>query len=180
MRGRKEKGIRGGDAEPRFHSASLHGILLVGRHSRHLFGHPFDSRCARSTGFPHPRRWRSLGPYCVASLLALRRHTVASAGAFRRCLSPASLLHGHPRLTTSFRSWSNDAAMPLRGQPKDGRLAAIAPVPRSFLLEKHSTQKKDSTGGIPGADPNWASACASQVAQRGGGGGLARWWRSSG
>lgn len=40
MQGPREKGIRGGDAELRFQSASRPGNLLVGRHSRHLFGRP--------------------------------------------------------------------------------------------------------------------------------------------
>lgn len=40
MQGPREKGIRGGDADPRFQSASLPVNLVVGRHSRRLFGTP--------------------------------------------------------------------------------------------------------------------------------------------
>lgn len=97
MRGRKEKGIRGGGTERRFHSASLHGILLCGRHSRHLFGRPCDSRCARSPGLPHPRRWRSSGPHCVASLLALQRHVGGVGG----CLPKVPLPRCAPPRTPS-------------------------------------------------------------------------------
>lgn len=38
--GAREKGIRGGDADPRFQSASLPVSLVVGRRSRRLFGSP--------------------------------------------------------------------------------------------------------------------------------------------
>lgn len=116
MRGRKRKGIRGGDAEPRFHSASLHGNLLVGRHSRHLFGHPFRLSLRSVDGVPSPSSLRSLGPYCVTSLLALRRHIGGVCG----CLPSMPLRRFAPPWTPSA-----DHALPV-AEPGCGDAADVA------------------------------------------------------
>lgn len=110
--GSEEKGIRGGDAELHFQSASRPGNLLVGRRSRHLFGSPRDSR---SAGSPVPLTTRrcALLVALTASLRSLPSDAPsgASLGAFRRCRSFASRPYGHRRLTTLLRGVDPRRAM---------------------------------------------------------------------
>jgi hypothetical protein len=111
--GAREKGIRGGDADPRFQSASLPVSLVVGRRSRRLFGTP-EPVAALHLRVPLPlRRWRSSGPL-------LRRYAPCPRTPRRGvlgCLAPMPVLRFAPPRTLAVSRPSRSASRALPGWP---------------------------------------------------------------
>src|SRR5690606_8135840 len=108
----------------RFLSAALREILPVGRHSRHSFGHYFDTRSAGSSLFPHPLLAALVGAL-TASLrsLPLRSSTGAPGGPAAVPADSAHSTAAYASLRCGCCELSNDfelAPLPLRQGHRNG------------------------------------------------------------